>query len=84
MIFARRFEYFLLLRRAKIFGHHSQNNSQGCFVHCVRIPVCILGKAKTERLLASRLALANNPNYDTNAPLFEERGAICDVINYGK
>ena len=46
LIFARRFGYYLLLRRAKIFGHRSQNNSLGCFVHCVRIPVCILAKQK--------------------------------------
>ncbi len=23
---------------AKFFGHRSQNNSQGCFAHCVRLP----------------------------------------------
>ena len=46
LIFARRFEYCLLLCRAKIFGHRSQNNSLGCFVHCVRIPFYILAKNK--------------------------------------
>ena len=64
MIFARRFGYYLLLRRAKIFGHRSQNNSLGCFVHCVRIPVYILSKAKTERRLAFRLALAEREGFE--------------------
>ena len=39
LIFARRFGYYLLLRRAKIFGHRSQNNTPCCFVHCVRTPL---------------------------------------------
>ena len=37
LIFARRFGCYLLLRRAKIFGHRSQNNTPCCFENCVRI-----------------------------------------------
>ena len=54
MIFARRFGYYLLLRRAKIFGHRSQNNAPCCFVHCVRIPFLFSPQNKTERRLAFR------------------------------
>ena len=50
LIFARRFGYYLLLRRAKIFGHRSQNNSPCCFVHCVRIPIYILTKKQESTL----------------------------------
>ena len=50
LIFARRFGYYLLLRRAKIFGHRSQNNALCCFVHCVRIPVYILTKKQESTL----------------------------------
>ena len=39
MIFARRFGFCLLLCRAKIFGHRSQNNAPCSFVHCVRTPL---------------------------------------------
>ena len=44
LIFARHFGFCLLLGRAKIFGHRSQNNSLGCFVHCVRLPFKTLRK----------------------------------------
>ena len=37
MYFAQRFGLNLMKRFAKYFGHRSQNNSLGCFVHCVRI-----------------------------------------------
>ena len=46
MIFARRFGYYLMLRRAKIFGHRSQNNAPYCFVHCVRTPFIFSQKSK--------------------------------------
>ena len=52
----------------KIFGHRSQNNAPCCFVHCVRIPVYILNKAKTERQLAFRFALAEGVKRKLNAP----------------
>ena len=50
LTFARRFGYYLLLRRAKIFGHRSQNNALCCFAHCVRIPVYILTKKQESTL----------------------------------
>ena len=36
--FARCFGFDFLKHLAKFFGHRSQNNSQGCFAHCVRLP----------------------------------------------
>ena len=38
--FAQRLGSGFMKRFAKFFGHRSQNNSQGCFAHCVRIPCC--------------------------------------------
>ena len=44
LLFAQHFGFNLMKCFAKSFGHRSQNNSQGCFAHCVRLPVKKLHK----------------------------------------
>ena len=44
LLFARCLGFNFLQHLAKSFGHRSQNNSPGCFVHCVRLPFKMLRK----------------------------------------
>ena len=69
LIFARRFEYCLLLCRAKIFGHRSQNNSLGCFAHCVRTPLSPPFRKRKNQPIAWFFFLAEREGFEPSCAL---------------